>query len=130
MNYLLRNALLDLFPDHEGIGSIVDADLDGFLAVYRREADLSLRFGIAAATLLYTMTPIFTVGRPLLAPLLSPELRDLHADRITRSSIYLVRQAMFLLKTLGGLCWGAHPRIRASLGLPAYEHVENNWRKS
>lgn len=120
MSYFLKRALVDFFPPHDGIPGIADADLDDFLVRYRREVALPMRLGIQFAVVLYTLSPLFTVRRPVLASMLSPALRDVHAHRIATSRLYLVRQAMFLLKTVGGLCWGAHPRIREALGLPAY----------
>lgn len=120
MSYFLKNALLDFFPPCNGVPGIADADLDEFLVRYRREVAPMMRFGIYLSVLLYTLGPLFTVGRPALAPWLSAELRDVHASRISTSRIYLVRQAMFLLKTVGGLCWGAHPRVREAIGVRLY----------
>lgn len=120
MSYFLKNALVDFFPPCGEVPGIEATDLDEFLVRYRREVAPMMRFGIHLAVVLYTLGPLFTVGRPVLAPWLSKELRDRHAGRISKSPVYLVRQAMMLLKTVGGLCWGAHPRVREAIGVRLY----------
>jgi hypothetical protein len=47
---------------------------------------------------------------------------------VTGHRIYLVRQTVFLLKMVAGLCWGAHPDVRARLALRAYPADPGTWR--
>ncbi|MBC7173124.1 MAG: hypothetical protein H5U40_11875, partial [Polyangiaceae bacterium] len=47
-------------------------------------------------------------------------LRDRHALRIAGTRVYLVRQAVFLLKMFAGLCWGQHPSVRRAMHLSPY----------
>jgi hypothetical protein len=63
---------------------------------------------------------LLTVGWPLPAMLLPARLRDLHAQRVVASDRYLIRQAVFLLRLSGGMCWGMHPSVRARFALPPY----------
>lgn len=117
--FLVRSALVALYPRTEELPGIADTDLDAFLPRFRRESPWLMWIGIVAATLLFHLTPLFTVLVPLPAFALPAGLRDRHADRIAQSPLYLVRQAIFLLKLPGGLCWGAHPAVRARFALPA-----------
>ena len=45
-----------------------------------------------AGSALYQLTPLLTVGKALPAVLLSPELREQHAQKITSTSNYPLRQ--------------------------------------
>ncbi len=76
-----------------------------------------MRLGLYAATLLFVLLPIWTVYTPLPSLLLSPSRLDRHANQLASSRIYLLRQLMLLLKTVGGLLWGADPEVRQALGL-------------
>jgi hypothetical protein len=42
--------------------------------------------------------------------------------------IYLIRMAMTMLKTVGGLIWGAEPQLRAILHMPAYPADPGTYR--
>ena len=61
-----------------------------------------------------------TILGVILARAGSAGLKDKHANKITSAPIYLVRQAIFLLKLPGGLCWGTHPTVRKHFALAAY----------
>lgn len=112
--------MIAIFPGGAGLPGVVDCDLDGFLARFFAEAALSLRLGLVAGALVYQLTPLLTLGLPVPAALLTSGLRERHLNRLLAHPIYLLRQACFLLKTVAGLCWGAHPSVRALYGLPAY----------
>ena len=101
-----------------------------FLARFRRESPRSMRLVLDLSVLLFLSSPLLTVGRPLPALWLSDELLDRHADRLARHRAYLLRQAMKMLKTVAGLVWGADPRVRAALSLPAYPADPGTWRES
>lgn len=128
MLFFVRSALVALYPRTADLPGIADTDVDGFLRRFRAEATPLVWIGVLASTLLFHLTPLFTVFLPLPAFLLPESLRDRHADRIASSSLYLVRQAVFLLKLPGGLCWGAHPSVRERFALPAYAADPGTWR--
>jgi hypothetical protein len=118
MNRLLGHALAALYPRTEHFPGIVDTGLSPFLRRFRREAAPLLLLGVYAAAVLFVLSPLFTVYVPLPSFLLPRSLLDRHADRITRTRSYPVRSLIMLLKMVAGLCWGAHPEVRARLGLP------------
>ena len=51
-----------------------------------------------------------------------------HANKIAYHPIYLLRQAVFLVKLSAGLCWGSRPEIRAIFSLPPYAEDPGTWR--
>ena len=120
MRRLVRAALADIMPSGGHMPGILDVGWDDFVEQYRREVPPSVWYGVCAGALVYTITPILTVHRPVLSFQLPPKLRDAHAERITTHDNYLVRQAVFLLKLTGGFAWGAHPDVREKLNLPPY----------
>lgn len=121
MRFFVRSALVALYPRAHGLPGIEDCDLDSFLRRFARESASLLWLGVVMSALLFHATPLFTVLVPLPAFLLPRGLKDTHANKITSAPIYLVRQAIFLLKLPGGLCWGTHPEVRKHFALSAYE---------
>ena len=87
-----------------------------------------MKAGVYAGALVYTATPVLTVKVPLPAFALPRSLRNKHAERISQSDRYLVRQAIMLLKMAGGFAWGSDPRVREQLGLPPYAGDPGGWR--
>lgn len=130
MLFFVRSALVALYPRTADLPGIADTDVDAFLRRFQREAAPLMWVGVLASTLLFHLTPLFTVFVPLPAFWLPAGLLDRHANAISGSSIYIVRQAIFLLKLPGGLCWGAHPSVRARFALPAYGADPGTWRSS
>jgi hypothetical protein len=128
--FFVRSALVALYPRTPELPGIADTDVDGFLRTFRSEATFLVWIGVLAGAFLFHATPLFTVFVPLPAFALPAGLRDKHADRLSQSSLYLVRQAVFLLKLPGGLCWGAHPSVRAKFALPALAPDPGTWRSS
>ncbi len=128
MPRIVRSALRDLFPGGP-LPSAEDTDLDAFWARFWAEASPSLRAGVLAGALIYTATPILTVKLPLPAFALPASLRDRHAARITEHDRYLLRQAVFVLKLIGGLAWGADPHVREAFGLEPYPPDPGTWRE-
>ncbi|MCB9671856.1 MAG: hypothetical protein H6736_18615 [Alphaproteobacteria bacterium] len=106
----------------------LDADFDTFWEKFRREAPVPFKAGVYAGAFVYTVTPVITVGVPLPSFALPRRLRDKHADRVVQHDLYLVRQAVFLLKIAGGFAWGADPRVREKLDLPPYAGDPGGWR--
>ena len=109
---------------------IEDTDLDAFLLRFRSESSGLLWLGVVAGALVFAITPILTTGVPLPAFLLPRGLRDRHANRIATHPIYLLRQAVMLVKLAAGLCWGGHPKVRAAFALPPYADEPPSWRES
>jgi hypothetical protein len=128
VRFFVRNALVALYPRAHGLPGIEDCDLDAFLKKFSKEAASLLWLGVVLSALLFQATPLFTVFVPLPAFLLPSGLRDRHANKITYAPLYLVRQAIFLLKLPGGLCWGTHPEVRKHFALAAYEPDPTNVR--
>lgn len=85
-----------------------------------RSTTVRSRLLFTACVAIFLLTPLWTVRRPTVALRLPPDLLDEHADRLARGDWYLGRQAMMMLKTVGGMAWGADPAVRAALGFPAY----------
>lgn len=130
MIWLVRSAIAMLYPRTEDLPGAEDCDLDAFLRKLRSETTFLMWLGIVAGAVVFHLTPLLTVYLPLPAFLLPRSLRDKHAYRITTTSLYLIRQSIFLLKLAAGLCWGGHPSVRAKLALPAYEPDPDHWRAS
>lgn len=128
MIWLLRSAMCAIFPRTERLPGIADTDIDEFLARYRRESSLLLWTGLVLGGVIFTITPLFTIGIPLPSFLLPRRALDRHAAAILSNRFYLVRQAVFLVKMVGGLCWGSHPAIRAILSLPPYPEDPGTYR--
>lgn len=125
---LVRRALADLMPSGGAMPGILETDWDGFVERYSREAPVHVWAGVVAGAVVYELTPILTVRRPRRASRLSAELRDRHANEVTGHDLYLVRQAVFLLKLSAGFAWGAHPSVRSKLGLEPYDPDPGTWR--
>jgi hypothetical protein len=73
---------------------------------------------------------LFTVFVPLPAFLLPAKLADKHAERVTSTDVYLVRQAVFLVKLCAGLAWGADPQVRKRFAMAPLEQDPGTWRQS
>ncbi len=121
VRFFVRTALTALYPPAHDLPGLADCDIDGFLRRFSREASPLLWLGVVMGALVFHMTPLFTVFVPLPAFALPSGMRDRHANKITSFPIYLVRQAIFLLKLPGGLCWGTHPKVRERFALAVYE---------
>ena len=129
LEWMIRSAMRDLYPRTEHFPGIADFDDTAFIARFRRESSGLLWLGVVAGMVLYVLTPIFTVFVPLPSFWLPARLRDRHARKIVGARFYLPRQAVFLLKMVAGLCWGAHPSVRQKLGLPPYPADPDEYRR-
>ena len=117
LTYFVCSAVIALYPRSEFPG-IEDCDVGPSLETFRREAPATVWLGVVVGALVSHLTPLFTVFIPLPASWLQPGVRDRHASRIASTNLYLVRQAIFVLKLLAGMCWGGHPSVRAKLSMP------------
>jgi len=130
MDPLIRFAMCALMPRVDGVPGIADTGVEEFVARFRRESTLPIWLGVFLGAVFFVLLPLFTVGVPLPAPLLSARLLERHAQKMSVFPLYLVRQPIFLLKMLAGMCWGAHPSVRAYLHLPRYGEDPGTWRAS
>ena len=130
MKWFIQHAMRALYPRTEALPGIEDTDLAGFLDRYRRESTTLMWLGLWLGTLVFIWTPILTVYLPLPSFLLPGRLLDRHAHRVNDSRIYLIRQAVFLVKLAAGLCWGGDPEVRARFALAPYPEDPGTWRRS
>jgi hypothetical protein len=128
VNLISKHVLSALYPRTEYFPGIADTDLDRFLVRFRHEAPGLMRLGLYVALFLFVVTPLITVYVPLPSFLLPRKLLDRHAERIATFPIYPLRSLMLLLKLIAGLCFGAHPLLRAQLALPPLPPDPEQWR--
>src|SRR5690349_16314354 len=110
MTWLVRAAIVMLYPRVGDWPGAEDCDLDEFLERFRRETTALMWLGVVLGAIVFQLTPIVTVFVPLPASLLSEGLKNRHAERVATTNVYLLRQAIFLVKLVAGLAWGGHPR--------------------
>ncbi len=122
--------MVALYPRTEALPGIEDTDLAGFLDRYHEESTFLMWLGLCAGACVFIASPLLTVYLPLPSFLLSPRLLDEHAHRVSASRWYLVRQAIFLVKLAAGLCWAAHPDVRARFAMAPYGADPGTWRAS
>lgn len=128
MTWLLRNAIAALYPRTATLPGIEDCGLDAYLAKFRAESTTLVWLGAVAGALVFQLTPIFYVFVPLPAFLLPAAVRERHAQRVATTDVYLIRQAIFMVKFVAGLCWGADPKVRAAFALPPLPPDPGTWR--
>ncbi len=130
MTWLVRAAIVMLYPRVGDLPGAEDCDIDAFLERFRRETTGLMWLGVVLGAIVFQLTPIVTVFVPLPASLLPSELAIRHAERISTSNVYLLRQAIFLVKLVAGMVWGGHPRVRERFALPALPPDPGTWRRS
>lgn len=128
MRWLIRRAICALYPGSERLPPVAALDLDAFIERVRRESSPLFWTGVLLGALVFTLSPILTIGVPLPSVWLGKEALDRHADRVTSHRWYLIRQPVFLVKMVGGLAWGQHAKVRALNNLPAYPPDPGTWR--
>jgi hypothetical protein len=128
--WLVASAIAMLYPRTEELPGAEDCDLVPFLRGFCSDAPRPMWIGVVLGAIVFHLAPLFTVYVPLPAFLLPRTLRDRHAQRISTSSLYLVRQSIMLLKLPAGMCWGAHPSVRAKLALPPLPRDPDQWRSA
>ncbi|MFO0662886.1 MAG: hypothetical protein U0174_02990 [Polyangiaceae bacterium] len=128
MLFFVLHAMCALYPRTEKLPGLEDTNIEAFIRKFRRETTAAFWFGIVVSAWLFEWTPLFTVFVPLPAFLLPKKLLDKHAHKIASTELYLVRQAMLVLKMPAGLCWGADAEVRKRLGLGAFEPDPTTWK--
>lgn len=129
MLWLLRSAIVILYPRTAALPGATDIALDAHLRKFRAESPFLIWLGTVVGALVFHFTPLFTVFVPLPAFLLPAKLADKHAERVTSTDVYLVRQAVFLVKLCAGLAWGADPQVRKRFALAPLEQDPGTWRQ-
>ncbi len=130
MLWLVRTAIVILYPRTDDWPGAEDCDLDAFLERFRRESTFLMWLGVVVGAIVFHLTPVMTVFVPVPAFMLSPALADRHAHKVSSSNVYLVRQAIFLVKLPGGLVWGSHPKVRERFALRALAGDPGTFRGS
>ena len=130
-----------VFPSTDALPGLDKIDAVPLLKKLREEAPLSIRATLLVSVLVFCVTPVLTVGWPLPAFWLPRHQLDAHAAKVAAHPNYLIRQTMLMLKTIGGLVWGAAPEIRTRFAMDR-EHLDpaqkgdyytgdtGGWRKS
>ena len=130
MIWLLCFAMRAMMPRTETLPGIADTDIEGFLRRMRRESEGIYWLGMIAGAVLFTITPLVTIGLPVPAFFLRGRLLERHTDRVLSHRLYLLRQGVFLLRFSAGMCWGADPNVRAAFALPPYPVDPGTFRTS
>lgn len=120
MIWLIKFAMLTMMPRSNLLPGILDTDVDGFLRRMRVDAEPVYWLGLVVGAIVFVLAPLVTVGVPLPAFWLPRRLLDRHAERLVSHPIYLLRQAVFLVRLSAGMCWGADPGVRARFALAPY----------
>lgn len=128
MSWLIRKALEAVFPRSEALPGVADTDLAAFVARFRREAPPLMKVGFYLGVAVFHLSPLLTIYVPVPAFVLPQKLLDRHAYRAATSKVYLLKQCMFMVKLVAGLCWGAHPTVRERFGQPALPPDPGSWR--
>ncbi len=108
---------------------LADTDVDGFLDQLLDEAPPIYKVGLVTGALFLLATPPVTIGKLKPANALRPDELDAHVNALATHRIYLVRQVTFAVKMMAGLCWGADPEVRTSVGLDPLEPDPGTWRE-
>lgn len=130
MIWLIKFAMIAMMPRTEKLPGIADTDLDGFLRRMRADSEPLYWAGLVLGAVVFALTPLFTVYLPLPAFFLPKGLLAKHSERILGTSIYPLRQAVFLIRLSAGMCWGADPAVRAKFALSPYAPDPGTFRQS
>jgi hypothetical protein len=127
--FLIRSAMCAMMPATERLPGVADAEPEAFLRRLRREADPLYWLGLKLGALLFTITPLITVGIPLPSFLLPRRWLERHTERIVIHPLYLLRQMMYLLRLTAGMCWGSDSRVRTCFDLEPLAPDPGSFRK-
>jgi hypothetical protein len=120
MQWLIRSAMRDMMPATAALPGIAGTGLDAFLAKVHRESPFLVWIGLVLGALVYVLSPVLTVYLPLPSMWLPAAIRERHAQRITTTSHYFLRQSIFLLKMYACMCWGQDAAVRRQLNIAPY----------
>jgi hypothetical protein len=128
--WLIKCAMCAMMPRTEALPGIEDTDVDGFLRRLRHDAQPIYWVGLVLGALLFTVTPLITVGIPVPAFLLPRALLERHTDRVLSHPLYVIRQAAYLVRLSAGMCWGADSGVRARFQLAPYPPDPGTFRSA
>jgi hypothetical protein len=128
--WLIRFAMCVMMPPIDGLRGIGDTRVDDFLRRMQREAEPLYWLGLVVGAVVFMLSPIVTVYLPVPAVLLPEKLLARHSERIVSHRIYILRQAVFLVRLSAGMCWGADQDVRASFALSPYPGDPGSFRRS
>lgn len=118
--FLVVSALRTTFPSTQKLPGLDRIDPTPHVRLILAQASWTLWAGTIGSALAYHLLPVATVYWPLPASLLPADVRDRHAHRMATHSWYGIRMIMMMIKTIGGLVWGAAPEVRSQLAMPSY----------
>ena len=130
MIWLIAFAMRAMMPRTAQLPGIADTDLNGFLRRMRQDAEPLYWVGLVAGAVLFTLTPLLTLGIPLPAFCLPKKLLEKHANKLLSHPSYMLRQGVFLVRLSAGMCWGADPAVRARFALSPYPPDPGSFRTS
>ena len=129
-HWLVRRTLESILPSTDELPGLSETELEAFLDQFNRDAPPIMKVALTGAAAAYNLATPITVGQPVPAVLLPKRLLNLHAERAAYHRLYILRQTVLLLKTVGGMCWGADPDIRAQLNLDPYASDPGTWKQT
>ena len=109
----LAVVLVDVLGDDERVVTDVAAFFDGYL----RRMPLLPAIGFRLVLWAIVWLPIVFVLRPASADALTTVLRVRYLQKWAASKSYFVREGFYLMKAVALLGWGAHPEVRARMGV-------------
>jgi hypothetical protein len=128
VSWFTRFAIQAIFPSTDALPGVEQTDLRSFLKDLKATSPPLMRIGLAAATCVFMISPILTVYLPVPAFLLRGRLLERHTSRLLNHRVYVLRQIVYLLKMVGGLCWGEDAEARRRLGRPALPPDPRTWQ--
>jgi len=99
-----------------------------FLRKLFADSPLLIRLALSASTVVFILSPVITIFVPLPAFLLPRKMCDAHAHKLATHPIYILRGVMLMIKTIGGLQWGADVAVRAKLAMQPYPSDPDTFR--
>lgn len=117
------------FPGTEAVPGITPTLARPFLERLSREAPRAVVLALHGSVLLFLVSPPWTVRRLRPALRLTPADLDRHAQLLANHRSYAARQSMTMIKTMGGLCWGADDEVRQRLDLAPYQDDPGTFRQ-
>jgi hypothetical protein len=109
----LAVVLGDVLGDTPAVVTDVAAFFDGYL----RRMPVLPAIGFRAVLFAIMWMPLFFVLRPAPADALERDVRVKYLHKWASSHNYYLREGFYLMKAVALLGWGAHPDVRARLGV-------------
>jgi hypothetical protein len=122
-------AMNELMPAHDDMPGIFDTKAEDFLKEFKANAHPIMRLGFFLSVWVYALSPVFTIGIPLPAFLLSEQKRLAHLDKYANSRNFVFSQLWMLQKMITAMCWGMDDKVRAYYGYEPYPEEPGNFKK-